>query len=404
MKKMKEAIKEHRILLCGGAFVMICVITATIFAILSGTEADLFAMVTWDGHAVGFLLVVGLFLLGAALDRADSRLLLPAAAEALTAVGYLAFAAESANRVSTLWLPLGGCLLAAAFLSLCLRRSGFLHVGKISLLCGATLGVWFLLSLLLQRRPATVGPEALPLCLSRVLAMVCECVAVSDMLFRLQRRLREAQALTERNMLLLDNCHILERSIRDTSAMRHEWKNNILALQLVAQREDLNKLRSMLSRLGDQLERMSPRQFSPNFTVNAILRSAAYQAQEREIQFDASANLPPELHIDADDLCSFLMNMLDNALREASEAPAGQRSVEISLKLSHGYLAILCENTFDENLSTDVTGHFLSAGPPEDGANPGLARMRFIAGKYSGMVDISCIGQRFTVNAALKNE
>ena len=70
-----------------------------------------------------------------------------------------------------------------------------------------------------------------------------------------------------------------QASVRQTASFRHEWKNHIAALHLLAQRQDQTELRNYLDRLDGELEQLSPRNFTANPTVNTIFQRFAAQAK-----------------------------------------------------------------------------------------------------------------------------
>lgn len=157
--------------------------------------------------------------------------------------------------------------------------------------------------------------------------------------------LNKYRELSVRYSILLENCSRMERSIRETAVLRHEWKNHITSLHLLAKQGDIRGLEQRLDQLDSQLKQLSPRKFSSNFSVNIILQNAAARAADKEIIFEAFAPLPEELGIENADLCSLLINMLDNAIEAASHADSGSRRISVSLKFLQNFLAIKCENS-----------------------------------------------------------
>lgn len=203
-----------------------------------------------------------------------------------------------------------------------------------------------------------------------------------------------------RQDMLQESYRTMEHSVQDTAVMRHEWKNQISTLHLLAEKGDLEGLNRTLSQLDVQLERLSPRKYSKCLAVNVILQNAAARAQEAGVEFNASAPLPEELGIDEADLCALLINMLDNALHAASQAAPDRRFVNVSLRMSQGFLAVKCENGYAGPLPLDRNGR-LSAGASPEGHGYGLSQMRLAARKYGGILDTSWTEDTFTVQTAL---
>lgn len=131
-----------------------------------------------------------------------------------------------------------------------------------------------------------------------------------------------------------------------------------------------------------------------------ILQNAAARAADLGVTFTVSAPLPEKLGIDESDLCSLLINMLDNALDAASKA-AGSRKVSVSMKVVQDILSVKCENSYSGPLQPDENGGFASTKPAPEEHGWGIRQMRQIAEKYNGILDITSTDSRFTIQTAL---
>ena len=112
--------------------------------------------------------------------------------------------------------------------------------------------------------------------------------------------------------------------------------------------------------------------------------------------------MPRELSIDEADLCTLLVNLLDNALEAAAQVqPPKRREVLCRIKLSQGFLAIHCENTYCGTVRLDQAGQLVTTKANAEGHSFGLVQMRAVAEKYNSVLDISYDQDRFTVQTAL---
>ena len=104
-----------------------------------------------------------------------------------------------------------------------------------------------------------------------------------------------------------------------------------------------------------------------------------------------------------EDLCTLLMNLLDNALEGAGRTPEGQRrSICLRMRISGGFLAVLCENSFDGHVETDARGRLRTTKAEPESHGFGMAQMRAVAEKYRSVLDVSYTDTAFTVQIALK--
>ena len=206
--------------------------------------------------------------------------------------------------------------------------------------------------------------------------------------------------LRERRRLTEENYRQMEQRLRDTSLLRHEWKNQVAALRLMAEQGSYEELVRTLERMDSRLTRLSTARYSDNFTVNVILQNAASRATELGVVFTAYAPLPEKLGIDESDLCSLLINLLENALEAASKA-TDRREIRVSLKVYQELLLVKCWNTYSGPLPRGEEGAFLSTKPSPEEHGWGIRQMRWVAEKYNAVLDITYTDSRVTIQTAL---
>lgn len=385
--------KKARIALCvvlGAAVCAAGALLLNIFAV-SGGVSHLAGPDGGSGIPAGavtliFFSVCLAFLAGLGLGSPDWSLAVLALEAGITAFrelslgpGLFSLPEWLLDAISSRWLALVPLALSALYLTLNRKRKYWRFFGWTLLLSAAAALLFCLLPPLLGR-----GRARLPAGWSlRYLTAVCAGITLfAGIRDRLTLR-GEAQALALRQSALAENCKNLERSVQETSILRHDWKNQIAGLTILAQRGDLDRLRRVLDQMDVRLKRLSPRRFCENFTVNVLLRNAAARAADAGIAFNAAADLPEELDMEDADLCSLLLSMLSCAVDAASLAPEGRREIDVTLRLNRSFLAVKCvaSGTLTEN---------------ED-----LSQMRRVAEKYSAILDVSRTDTSFTLQTAL---
>lgn len=232
------------------------------------------------------------------------------------------------------------------------------------------------------------------------ISFITVAIAVTETIRGTVKTRRTLDILRERRRITEENYRQMEQRLRDTSLLRHEWKNQIAALRLLARRESFEELERTLAQMDSRLTRLSNARYSDNFTANVILQNAAARAADLGVTFTVSAPLPEKLGIDESDLCSLLINMLDNALDAASKA-AGSRKVSVGMKVVQDILSVKCENSYSGPLQPDENGGFASTKPAPEEHGWGIRQMRQIAEKYNGILDITSTDSRFTIQTAL---
>lgn len=371
--------------------------------------------------ALAFVLVCGLFLLGLSGGRRDWYLLpLALAAAALTfhplavSMGYY-FLPEGLLDV-LVWDGWPEVTLASLLLYLVLgRRKGFLRqLGVAAVWSVGALGCAFLVSLAqgsyLSRYLGTALEElfssghydGLLYWLNQWLVTACAAISSLAVLRAFAAAEAETEALALRERLALESYRAMEQKARETNTLRHEMGHQIAALELLYRQKDFGGLEQELERLKSLQAGLEPIQYSGNFILNAILHDAATRAAAADISFDALAPVPAELSIPVSDLCTLLMNLLDNALEAAAAVPEpAHRFIHIRMAVKADYLAVSCENAYTGALRLDEDGGLrsLKSGPEPHGL--GLTQMRAVAKKYHSVLNVSWTETVFTVQTAL---
>lgn len=233
--------------------------------------------------------------------------------------------------------------------------------------------------------------------------MICALLAAWELAHSILRTQRESQALALRNQLIMDNYRALEQKMRESAALRHEFKHRLLAIDSMLQAQDLEGLDRCVADWKEESAASSQLLYSSNLVVNAILQDAAGRARAAGVSFRVTALVPEELPFPDEDLCALLMNLLDNALEGAARTPEGQeRSILFRARIFKGFLVLRCENTFDGYVKTDGQGRLLTIKDEPSSHGFGMAQMRSVAQKYHARLDVDYTGQRFTVQTALQ--
>lgn len=215
----------------------------------------------------------------------------------------------------------------------------------------------------------------------------------------------QAQALRLKNKLTEESYRELKAQTARTADLRHEWRHQLTALDCLCRQKDYAGIEALVSDVLKKQKEAEPIPFTDNQTVNVILQDTAAKAAGLGIHFRADTDVPASLPIPDADLCSLLMNMLDNALEAAAALPEpGRRFISIRIRLIKQYqLAVKCENSFAGSLKRDSGGNLLTTKSDPLSHGFGLRQMDAVAHKYASMIVTECSKQRiFTVQTVLQ--
>lgn len=367
------------------------------------------------------ILFWGLFLMNAARGTPNWQLLLPMLTAALRTVQHLAVRYQGdalpqavLSALASDWMVILSAL--AMFLYLALQRRSFWRA--FGIFTAVSMGGLLAISAFSAFQNHTwsgtlVGAAAALFRRGNVVGLIywatlwliaaSALLAAWELARSILRTQRETQALVLRNQLIMDNYRALEQKMRESAALRHEFKHRLLAIDSMLQARDLEGLERCVDDWKEESAASSPLLYSSNLVVNAILQDAAGRARAAGVSFRVTALVPEELPFPDEDLCALLMNLLDNALEGAARTPEGQeRSILFRARIFKGFLVLRCENTFDGYVKTDGQGRLLTIKDEPSSHGFGMAQMRSVAQKYHARLDVDYTGQRFIVQTALQ--
>lgn len=221
-------------------------------------------------------------------------------------------------------------------------------------------------------------------------------------LARRREEQKNTQMLSVKQSLAAENLDAANRYIRESAADRHEFHHHLTALKALSDANDADGVARYLEKLTAAGHDPEPILYCENVLVNAILCKYAADCRIDEIRLDCDALVPKELPFAENDLCTLLMNLMDNALEACRKLPAKQRWIRLQVRKKEHFLVIACENSRDG-----------TASPPDDGLNattkPGLGlhgfgipAMREIAERYESTLSIHFDEASFSVSTALR--
>ena len=170
----------------------------------------------------------------------------------------------------------------------------------------------------------------------------------------------------------------MRQSERQISALRHDMKNHLAALQEYA-RGQLDKVEQYLNAFDRTLTR-------PGFVhtgnpdIDSILNYKLGQAEEAGAQLELDITLPESFTADAFDLNVILGNLLDNAVEAL--AGSGDKWLALSLQVDRGVFFLKIANRYDGVMiqTTGPDGPVYRSRKRGEGPRPGALHGRALCG------------------------
>lgn len=224
----------------------------------------------------------------------------------------------------------------------------------------------------LPRYPLTLLPP-----LTGVMTAAALAAALAEAACREAARRTEARLLAQRGELAQSSYEVLRRQHEQVMMLRHDMVKH---LQFLRQATADEKTAAYLDELIGENEKIRPVIQSGNEMLDIILNGKLSAAAGAGITVEAVRTQAPEsLPLTDAELCSLIMNLLDNALEAAAADGVKRRYIKLDMHIRNGYFVFTCEN--------GATPDWINKkAAPERGL--GLKVVRQIVERYGNLSDV----------------
>ena len=136
----------------------------------------------------------------------------------------------------------------------------------------------------------------------------------------------------------------VENMYRQVRGWRHDYRNHIQMMKVLAANEDLEGLKVYLDQLDTDLNTVDTVVKTGNAMADAILNSKISLAKSRGIPVQVDAHIPVKLKMSELDLCCILGNLFDNAIDASLALPEDQRLIRVYMDMKGSQLYISFTN------------------------------------------------------------
>lgn len=184
----------------------------------------------------------------------------------------------------------------------------------------------------------------------------------------------------------------------------HDIDNYFKTICVLAAEGDTDKIISIADEYIGEMQRSRGGIYCRHSVVNAIIGEKMQLAKSQGIEMDivVSANREVlECVSDGDIVCIF-GNLLDNAIRAASDCDEAYIKVRIYTKNDGKRLVVEIKNSYSKLLlKTDAGGGFLTTKSDKSRHGIGLKSVRYIVEKYNGLLICDAINNEFVALAEM---
>lgn len=186
----------------------------------------------------------------------------------------------------------------------------------------------------------------------------------------------------------------VENMYRQIRGWRHDYRNHIQMMKVLAANGDMDVLKVYLDELDTDLNTVDTVVKTGNPMADAILNSKISLARSRNIPTQVDAHIPVKLKMSELDLCCIIGNLFDNAMEASMALPEEKRMIRVYMDMKGTQLYISFTNfTAAKKLSKVGKGFKTSKG---EGHGFGLVRIDDIVSRYDGYLSRNSEDGAFT--------
>ena len=186
----------------------------------------------------------------------------------------------------------------------------------------------------------------------------------------------------------------VENMYRQIRGWRHDYRNHIQMMKVLAANGDMDALKAYLDELDTDLNTVDTVVKTGNPMADAILNSKISLARSRNIPTQVDAHIPVKLKMSELDLCCIIGNLFDNAMEASMALPEEKRMIRVYMDMKGTQLYISFTNfTAAKKLSKVGKGFKTSK---VEGHGFGLVRVDDIVSRYDGYLSRNSEDGAFT--------
>ena len=202
-----------------------------------------------------------------------------------------------------------------------------------------------------------------------------------------------AKILTVKSKLAMESYENLKQQYEEIQIIRHDTAKHYAALRTMLDKTP-ERIQAYLDNLIGQLDEVRPVVESGNEVLDILINGKLSAARDKRIHIDIThLAAPKELPLSDVELCSLIINILDNALNAVSTPDISNPFIKLNLQCKNNYFVFSCENSVAPNQNEHKN---ISVG--ENGY--GLKIINQIMKKYGDMVSVGSTDNSFKISIA----
>ncbi|MGN0148860.1 MAG: sensor histidine kinase [Clostridia bacterium] len=204
----------------------------------------------------------------------------------------------------------------------------------------------------------------------------------------------EISILAAKNELAMESYANLKRQSREIMAIRHDTQKHYATLRTMLDKTP-ERVQDYLDELIGGFKEIRPVVESGNEMLDILINGKLSNAKDMGIRLDVvRAEAPKSLPLSDSELCSLIVNILDNAINAASAPETKNSYIKLDLHCKNNYFVFSCENS-----TPAYKNEHKKISAPEHGY--GLKIINQIMKKYGDMISVEKGADTFKISIAI---
>ena len=191
----------------------------------------------------------------------------------------------------------------------------------------------------------------------------------------------------------------VDNMYRKMRGWRHDYRNHIQTMKVLAAEGDLDALKKYLDKLDEDLYTVDVVVKTGNKMTDAILNCKISLAKSKGINVIADAKVPVELKMSDIDLCIVIGNLFDNAIEASLALPEEERLIRLYMDIKNTQLYMCLTNFTSVKKLKKQGGRYVTT--KGEGHGFGLVRVDDIIERYGGYISRNSEDGAFTTEIML---
>ncbi|MDD6207693.1 MAG: GHKL domain-containing protein [Clostridiales bacterium] len=218
-----------------------------------------------------------------------------------------------------------------------------------------------------------------------------------------ERQIQIYQRKQEQVQNQLELYENMESQYQRQRSMIHDYKNQMLCIQGLLEKEKESEVREVVRSLSQELCHSMPVVDTKHNIINVILNQKYEYAQRKGISISLLVNDLSDIQIAKKDLVVLLSNVLDNAIEACEKLNTGKKPL-ITFKMlkEEGQIVMSVKNPVLENVVIQKN-HITTTKKDQNDHGIGLENVKEAVEKYDGILSMQCRNGEFIFTAVIPN-